>query len=443
MDKEKLNDEEINNEKINNEEISNDKINDDKINDDKLNVEKLSKKAYKAGIITGIIWGIAIIFAFILGANIVAAKKNSGSQASALNSSALTGSSKSSVIKQYIDKYFYEKVDSDELVEGMYAGMLASLGDKYSAYFDKETYEAMTDKSAGEYTGIGVVVSYNADTNTSTVAKVYENSPAHEAGIEAGDIIYSVDGTLSSSITYEELVSKVRGEEGSEIKVEVKRNDEIIEYTMERREVEVDVVYYEMLENNIGYIVLDQFTDSASNQFKDAIVDLQSQGMEKVIVDVRDNPGGSLTTLEDVLNCFLPKNKLLLYSMTKEGEKTEDYSKNEPIIPDMPMCVLVNGNSASASEAFTGAIKSYDRGTVIGTQTYGKGIMQSTFDLGDGTAIKLTVGKYYLPDGSNIHEVGIEPDYVVEVPDTISNIWEVEHKDDPQLMKAIEVLEEK
>lgn len=405
------------------------------------NGNKHGKKSYFAGLITGVIWGIAVVFILIILSNIIESElTESGKISDNVGTSALTGSSKSSIIKQYIDKYFMEDVDDDVLTEGMYKGMLESLNDPYSVYYTKDEVESLKQSSEGEYVGLGISVTQNNETKVITVTKVYDDSPAKDAGIESGDTIYSINDNVLTDETLDELLVDIKGEEGKEVKMQLKRGEETIDADMKLREVLIDVVSYEMLEDNIGYIIIDQFTGTSTEQVEEAINDLKSLGMERVIVDLRDNPGGQLECIQAILNYFLPKDKLLLYSETKDGEQERYYTENDGLITDMPLCVLVNENSASASEVFAGVVKCYDRGKLVGTKTFGKGIMQSTFGLSDGTAIKLTIGKYYLPDDSNIHGIGIEPDYEVKLPEDVTNVWALKHPDDPQLTKAIEVV---
>jgi len=405
------------------------------------NGNKHGKKSYFAGLITGVIWGIAVVFILIILSNIIESElTESGKISDNVGTSALTGSSKSSIIKQYIDKYFMEDVDNDILTEGMYKGMLESLNDPYSVYYTKDEVESLKQSSEGEYVGLGISVTQNNETKVITVTKVYDDSPAKDAGIESGDTIYSINDNVLTDETLDELLVDIKGEEGKEVKMQLKRGEETIDADMKLREVLIDVVSYEMLEDNIGYIIIDQFTGTSTEQVEEAINDLKSQGMERIIVDLRDNPGGQLECIQAILNYFLPKDKLLLYSETKDGEQEKYYTENDGLITDMPLCVLVNENSASASEVFAGVVKCYDRGKLVGTKTFGKGIMQSTFGLSDGTAIKLTIGKYYLPDDSNIHGIGIEPDYEVKLPEDVTNVWALKHPDDPQLTKAIEVV---
>lgn len=405
------------------------------------NGNKHGKKSYFAGLITGVIWGIAVVFILIILSNIIESElTESGKISDNVGTSALTGSSKSSIIKQYIDKYFMEDVDNDILTEGMYKGMLESLNDPYSVYYTKDEVESLKQSSEGEYVGLGISVTQNNETKVITVTKVYDDSPAKDAGIESGDTIYSINDNILTDETLDDLLVDIKGEEGKEVKMQLKRGEETIDADMKLREVLIDVVSYEMLEDNIGYIIIDQFTGTSTEQVEEAINDLKSQGMERIIVDLRDNPGGQLECIQAILNYFLPKDKLLLYSETKDGEQEKYYTENDGLITDMPLCVLVNENSASASEVFAGVVKCYDRGKLVGTKTFGKGIMQSTFGLSDGTAIKLTIGKYYLPDDSNIHGIGIEPDYEVKLPEDVTNVWALKHPDDPQLTKAIEVV---
>ena len=405
------------------------------------NGNKHGKKSYFAGLITGVIWGIAVVFILIILSNIIENElTESGKISDNVGTSALTGSSKSSIIKQYIDKYFMEDVDNDILTEGMYKGMLESLNDPYSVYYTKDEVESLKQSSEGEYVGLGISVTQNNETKVITVTKVYDDSPAKDAGIESGDTIYSINDNVLTDETLDELLVDIKGEEGKEVKMQLKRGEETIDADMKLREVLIDVVSYEMLEDNIGYIIIDQFTGTSTEQVEEAINDLKSQGMERIIVDLRDNPGGQLECIQAILNYFLPKDKLLLYSETKDGEQEKYYTENDGLITDMPLCVLVNENRASASEVFAGVVKCYDRGKLVGTKTFGKGIMQSTFGLSDGTAIKLTIGKYYLPDDSNIHGIGIEPDYEVKLPEDVTNVWALKHPDDPQLTKAIEVV---
>lgn len=414
----------------------------------KKTVDKQEGKIYRAGLITGVIWGMAVIFALYIGMNIALEKFGKSNKSINTTSGGVVYSGKTDekirLLESYIDKYYYEEVDEEKINDGIYKGLVKSLGDKYSEYYTKEEFEALNNSSQGHYTGIGVVINQNPDSLVITVTKVYPNSPAEEAGVEAGDVIIAIDDTDITSMTSDLVVSMVRGEEGTDVKITINRNGEDIQLNMKRKVVDIQVVSYEMLEGNIGYIILDQFTDSAVEQFREALTDLNNQGMKGLIVDVRENPGGLLTSVKSILSMFLPEKQLILYSMTKEGQKTCYYSEEGKIVDDsLPMIVLIDEDSASAAEVFSGTLKHYQRAELVGVTSFGKGIMQSTFKLSDGTGIKLTTGKYYLPDDSNIHGIGIEPDYEVEMPEDVKNIWALEHSEDTQLSKAIEIIGQK
>lgn len=414
----------------------------------KKTVDKQEGKIYRAGLITGVIWGMAVIFALYIGMNIALEKFGKSNKSINTTSGGVVYSGKTDekirLLESYIDKYYYEEVDEEKINDGIYKGLVKSLGDKYSEYYTKEEFEALNNSSQGHYTGIGVVINQNPDSLVITVTKVYPNSPAEEAGVEAGDVIIAIDDTDITSMTSDLVVSMVRGEEGTDVKITINRNGEDIQLNMKRKVVDIQVVSYEMLEGNIGYIILDQFTDSAVDQFREALTDLNNQGMKGLIVDVRENPGGLLTSVKSILSMFLPEKQLILYSMTKEGQKTCYYSEEGKIVDDsLPMIVLIDEDSASAAEVFSGTLKHYQRAELVGVTSFGKGIMQSTFKLSDGTGIKLTTGKYYLPDDSNIHGIGIEPDYEVEMPEDVKNIWALEHSEDTQLSKAIEIIGQK
>lgn len=350
---------------------------------------------------------------------------------------------KTGVLRAYIDKYYIDDVDEAKVLEGMYGGMIDALEDPYSVYYTKEEYEQLQESMDGTYYGIGVSALQSGKTGTITFVKVFSTSPAKEAGIKDGDILYSVNGVSVEGKDLSTVVTEIRGEKGTKVKLTVVRDGKYLDFEVERREVEMDTVSYHMLDNNIGYLYISEFDGVTTEQTKNAINDLVKQGMQSIIVDIRDNPGGRLDVIEDVMDMFISKDKLLMYMKTKAGERTEYYSETVGMIPDMPMAMLINGNSASASELFCGAMQCYDRATLIGTTTFGKGIVQSIFPLGDGTALKLTTAKYYLPNDENIHEVGVKPDVTVELPEGVKSCWELTEDKDNQLQEAIKILTEK
>ena len=347
-------------------------------------------------------------------------------------------------IQEIVENYYLFEEDTKLVEDGIYMGLMYGLDDPYSVYYNEEDYLSLMEVTAGEYCGIGAMVSQSLSTGISTVMRVFENSPSFEAGLLPGDIIYKVEGEEVTGMELDLLVSNyIRGEEGSKVSMVVLRGDanEEVELTIERRKIEVPTVEHEMLENKVGYIEVLQFDTITSQQFRSAIDDLEEQGMEKLIIDLRDNPGGVLDAVVEMMAYVLPEDKLdgmLVYTADKDGNGERffcadgkiqyesdygpsggDYPKEDGHQVDVPLAVLVNGNSASASEVFTGAILDYDAGIVVGTQTFGKGIVQSVLPLGDGTAIKLTTAHYYTPSGFDLHGEGLAPDIEVELDEEL------------------------
>ncbi|MBE5926048.1 MAG: S41 family peptidase [Lachnospiraceae bacterium] len=348
---------------------------------------------------------------------------------------------KMQLIISEIDKTYIDEIDEEEMEDAVYGAILESLDDPYSCYYNEEELTSMLDDVAGTYCGIGVSVNKDAKTQDVVVTNVFKSGSAHEAGIKAGDKILCIDGNDVKGQSLDMVVSWVKGEEGTEVTVKVDRDGKKIDFIMNRKMIEVDTVYYEMLEDNIGYIQLKEFDVISITQFSEAVDDLNSQGMEKIIVDVRDNPGGRMDVVCDIVNTFLEKDKLILYTEDKYGDRVEQYTDKDGKLIGIPLVVLVNENSASASEVFSGVIKDYDAGMIVGKTTFGKGVVQKLVRLSDGTALKLTYSKYYTPAGEEIHGKGIEPVEEVELPgDKKSPTLLEENEKDTQLEKAIELL---
>jgi len=335
-------------------------------------------------------------------------------------------------LEQIIDEYylFQDDVDIDAQIEGIYAGYINGLDEPYTTYFTAEEYKSVLESTQGTYSGIGVMVSQNVNTGVITVVKAFENGPGYEAGIRKDDILYKVGGEEVTGVDISEVVAKIKGEEGTTVELTIYRQSEnkYIDMTVERRIVETPTVEYEMKENNIGYIQVVQFEEVTLEQFNLAIEDLQSQGMQGLIVDVRDNPGGLLTTVCDMLDRLLPEG-LLVYTLDRDGNKDEKFADNEEVL-DIPMVVLVNENSASASEIFAAALQDYEWATIMGTTTFGKGIVQVIIPLQDGSAVKVTTSEYFSPNGNSIHELGVTPNIEVE--------FDNEADEDNQIKAAIE-----
>lgn len=378
-------------------------------------------KGYVAGAITIVVLGGAV-FTGIKTYNYNQSNRISGKVSDKLD-----------YLQSFIDKYYLEDTEDVDMNSGIYKGMVSALGDPYSAYFTKEEYDELMESQSGEYRGIGVLVSQDKDTGIINILSVYDDTPAQEAGMKDGDVLYKVEGQEVTGTDLDKVVAKIKGEEGSTVKLTVYRSssDQYIDLEVERRKIDVPTVSYEMLdgENKVGYIAITQFDENTDEQFSQALKDLKSEGMKSVVFDVRDNPGGLYDTVCNMLDELLPEGTIV-YTMDKYGRKEEQ--KSDAACLDIPMAVLINGDSASASEIFAGAIQDYGVGKIIGTQSFGKGIVQSLFKLNDGSAIKLTVSKYYTPKGVNIHKKGITPDIEVEQAE--------DKEQDIQLERAVEEL---
>ena len=323
---------------------------------------------------------------------------------------------KLAVIEDVIDQYYFEEedIDVENMIEGMYSGMVSSLGDPYSVYYTAEEWKALMQETEGIYYGIGAYISLDVATGFGKISGVIENTPAQEAGLLENDIIYQIDGELAQGLDLSEIVSRIKGEEGTTVHLTLYREGEedYLEVDVVRKQIESPTVKYEMLDNQIGYIQITEFDDVTVDQFADALAVIKGSDAAGLILDLRSNPGGSLSAVVDIARQILPRG-LIVYTEDRSGEKVEYTCKGENEL-QIPLVVLVNGNSASASEILAGAIKDYGIGTLVGTTTFGKGIVQRILPLTDGTALKLTVSAYYTPKGNNIHNIGIEPDIECE-----------------------------
>ena len=323
---------------------------------------------------------------------------------------------KLAAIEDVINEYYYQDadIDVDAMTEGMYAGMVSALGDPYSVYYTEEEWADLMRETEGIYYGIGAYLMLDENTGAAKISGVIDNTPAQEAGLRADDLIYMVDGEMTMGLELSEIVARVKGEEGTTVHLTIYREGEsdYLEIDVERRKIESPTVNYEMLENDIGYIQITEFDDVTTDQFTEALATVKGSGAKGLILDLRGNPGGSLNVVVDIAREILPKG-LIVYTEDKYGERDE-YNCDGRKELEIPLVVLVNGNSASASEILAGAIKDYGKGTLVGTTTFGKGIVQRVLPLTDGTALKLTISAYYTPNGNNIHGVGIEPDVVCE-----------------------------
>ena len=345
-------------------------------------------------------------------------------------------------IQNILDNNFYFEEDEQAKQDGIIKGYMEGLDDPYSVYYTKKEYDEFKEDTDGEYVGVGVQVSQSKETNIITVVKVFDDSPAKNAGIEAKDVITEVNGEDVSEQELDAVVEKIRGVEGTDVTITVYRSSDSKDhdYTMKRRKVENPTVEYKMLDNNIGYIAVSSFYEVTGKQFIDAVGKLNVEGMEGLIIDLRDNGGGLLDIAVEMLDFMLPEGKIV-YTEDKNGNIIDSYNSTDEQKFTKPLVLLVNEYSASASEIFAGAIKDYGIGTLVGTNTYGKGIVQRLFPLDDGSAVKVTIAKYFTPKGNDIHKVGIKPD--VEVEFDAKQYKDSDGEKDNQLDAAVEEMMKK
>lgn len=347
--------------------------------------------------------------------------------------------SKLEMLEMYIRGYYLDEIDDDQVEDYLYYGLVAGLGDPYAAYYNEEETQSMLDSSSGNYCGIGAVFSQNLVTGVITVTRVYEGCPSYEAGLLPEDILYQVEGEDVTGQDLTNVVTKIKGEEGTEVTLTMIRGEETLDFTMKRQMIEVPTIEHEMLENQVGYIIITEFDGVTDEQFKTALTELQNQGMEKLVIDLRNNGGGSVESVCNIADELLPEGAIV-YTEYKGKEREARNSEADCI--NIPMSVIINGASASASEILSGALQDYGVATIVGTQSYGKGIVQSILDLQDGTALKLTTAKYYTPNGNDIHGVGITPDVEIDLPEELKTEVTLSFEEDVQLQKAIEVLQQ-
>ena len=345
-------------------------------------------------------------------------------------------------IYSYMNIYYYGEFEKEDIYNSIYSGVMESLEDPYSVYYTPEEYEDMQVSTSGTYYGIGAGVSQDLTTMEVTISKVYRGTPSEEAGLKNGDQILSVEGIDATSVEVSELVQHIRGEEGTTVHMVIYRasTNETLEFDVERRHVELPSIEGEMLEDGIGYIQITEFQKKTDEQFAEMVKQLQTQGAKGLIIDVRANPGGLLTTVVNLLDQVLPEG-LLVYVEDKYGNRDE-YTCDAACL-DMPIVVLTDEHSASASEIFAGAMKDYEYATLVGKTTYGKGIVQNLIPLSDGDAIKITVAKYFTPKGNDIHEIGVAPDVEVEYEYSGPEEEDYNKQYDSQFLKALEIMKEK
>lgn len=351
----------------------------------------------------------------------------------------LSRSTKLDMIEDYLEEYYVEELDEELLDDMLYTGMLAGANDRYTYYLPQETLEQYMENSSGQFDGIGIEV-YQNEAGDVVVGNVLEGLPAEEAGFQKGDIIIGIDGEDMRGKMLSEVAVRIRGKAGTEVSVQLLRDKETLEYTVKRTDVVVQSAEGRMLADGIGYISINSFKENTAEQFKSALTALQEQGMKGLVLDLRDNPGGLVRSVYQIGEELLPEGTMV-YTLDKKGNRSDLECDAE--YTDIPLVVLVNENSASASEILAGAVQDLERGTLVGTQTFGKGLVQRLFVLPDGSGINVTIQKYYTPNGTSIHGIGITPDEVVELPETYRNrtLSAIPAGEDTQLQKALSVLQ--
>lgn len=398
------------------------------------------KRKFINGLLTGLFLAVIIAGATYGGRKAVTvwkqyhSQEESGAGAEVVSARTMQ---KLQLIEDIIEEnYALDMVDSKAMENGIYQGLVDSLQDPYSAYYSAEEMQEQQEKMEGVYYGIGAYVKYDEEMGFARLGEIFANSPALESGLLEGDLIVKVDGQYTKGMGLDEVVSLIKGEEGTRVLLTIMREGETEarEIEVERREVPKQTVSFEMMDNKIAYIRISEFDKVTVDQFTDAMAMAKGSGMLGLILDLRDNPGGNLAAVIDVARQILPKG-LVVYTKDKAG-KRQDYNCDGDHELTVPMVVLVNGGSASASEVLAGAVKDYGKGKLLGTTTFGKGIVQKYLAISDGSAVKLTTSKYYTPKGNNIHGIGIEPDETLEMD------YEeyLESGNDNQLERAKEIL---
>lgn len=404
-----------------------------------MNEREENSKSFWKGLVAGLGIALLIVALAVTATKVIRTFQMvgiipSGEKESVANSQTVE---KLSILEDTIQKYFWKNVTEEELEEGVYKGILESLEDPYSVYYTPEELLDLQQQTEGIYYGIGAYISQNKEVGYVQISKVIKNTPAEESGLMQGDYIYMVDGEdmFDKDSTY--VVSRIKGDEGTKVMLTILRETESepLEIEVERRKIESPTVEYEMFDNGMAYIQIVEFDLVTTSQFETAYKQAKQDGMKGLIIDLRSNPGGNLSTVCDIARMLLPKG-LIVYTEDKYGERAE-YSCDGSQQIEVPLVVLTDGYSASASEILAGAVKDYGIGTLVGTTTYGKGIVQKVISLTDGSAVKLTVSTYYTPNGNNIHEKGIVPDVEVlfDAEQYVAGV-------DNQLEKAKEVLAE-
>ena len=400
------------------------------------NKPQKTKSRFGIGFMVGIAVGIVIAFAGFVVYGLISYKQLLDVQSGQTQYSYDSYEDKVDNILQYLGAYYNGEIDEQAVEDSIASGVLNGIGDKYAKYYTKEEFQRMMEDSSGEYSGVGISVVMEDDGQI-VVYKVFPGTPAEAAGVHAMDVIVEADGVRGFE-DLDALVAIVRGEEGTTVDITFSRDGEEYQTTLERKTIITPSVEIQMLDNNIGYLAISSFDKATVSQFNDALKALEDQGMEALIIDVRDNPGGDYDAVVAMADRVLPEGTIIT-TRNKEGIVREETSDEEHQVT-VPMAVLINANTASASELFSGAIQDYHLGYIVGETSYGKGVVQSIFRLHDGSGMKFTTEKYYTPSGRCVDGEGVIPDYAVEIPMEAYEDGVITEEEDLQLQKAIELL---
>ena len=343
--------------------------------------------------------------------------------------------------KAIIDKYFLEEVDEEKLKEGAIKGYIEGLDDPYTEYISKEDMEDYMADTTGNFVGIGIYMVKDTESNKIMVLAPIKGSPAEKAGILPGDLIVSIDGVQYTAEEMTVAANKIKGETDSTVKLEILRGTETLSFELKRENIKVNPVEGKVLENKIGYIEFSSFDEGTAEDFKAKFEELQKQGIESLIIDLRNNGGGIVDEALEIAGYILDKDSVILYEVDKNNNEEVEKTENDPII-NMPIIILTNENTASSSEILAGALKDLGKAKIVGTKTYGKGVIQQILTLPDGSGLKITTEKYLTPNRTEINEIGIEPDETVELPEDVDDVFNIDRSKDTQLQKAIQMLKE-
>ena len=346
---------------------------------------------------------------------------------------------KISMVKSIINRKYLEKETNEQnLIDGAIKGYVSGLGDDYTQYFTAAEMEEFKTETEGNYVGIGIYMALNKEKNEVVVLMPLKGSSAEEVGIKTGDIIRKVDGVTYTGDDFEKIASVIKGKEGTKVELEIERNNENLKFEVERKNIELFPIESQILDGNIGYIDITMFTEGCARKFKEKYNELNKKNLKGLIIDLRDNGGGILDEALDIADYILEKDSIILIEKDRDGETKTEKSKKSPIIT-VPVVILTNGNSASASEVLTAALKENNKAIVVGEQTFGKGVIQELITLQDGSGIKITVEEYFTPKENKINNIGITPDEEVTLPEGVTT-YNLKQENDTQLKKALEII---